>query len=255
VTTRKVLLTLALLVMLLSIPNQQHVFANLEDTSPGEPPNPPELPYYAKNIDVKARLTSDNDNQFIDLTPVFVEAFRTGPNSFAVAYEVGIPPEYLIGIKSDTTGFNINDLFTNTAFAGSESHYGCDYTVSVCAKIYLYYVDFGDHGYYQYMTNKWTRSDPTVSWSNAYLQAGCNAEYYSKPGRCSTQTTRYIGTPISGTTYYYYPPFRGSSNMVLLNYLNGIAAYQYVTLKRVSSTWSFAFYVNHEGNGVIWGCY
>jgi hypothetical protein len=147
------------------------------------------------------------------------------------------------------------DLFPFAAYAASDSHYGCDSTVSVCATLTLYYTQVSNHGHYNYTTNRWTRSDPAVTWSNAKLKAGCHANWWDGSGICNTIVTRTIGVPTSGTTYSYTPWFAGSSHEVYLTDLDGIAAYQSICLKRGTSTWSFTFCVNHQGGQVIQGCY
>lgn len=249
-STKKVWLVFVFLMMLLSIPGPHLVDARSNIT----PPTPPDIPDFAKDIISGARLTNANNaNQSYLLVPRFVEAVRTGDDSFAVTYEVGIPSIYL----ADTPhSYEPNELFPSVALASYDSHNGCDSTVSVCATVTLYYTSSSDHGYYQYMTGKWIKSDSTVTWSNAQLKAGCNAEWYTKSGRCLTQTTKSIGTPTSGTPYNYTPTsIAGSTNQVYLNDLNGIAAYQTITLKRGTSTWSFGFCVNQGGGSVILGCY
>ncbi|RLD08430.1 MAG: hypothetical protein DRI65_02310 [Chloroflexota bacterium] len=189
------------------------------------------------------------------MKPHVVEAAQISPNSYMLVYEVGIPSEYLTDTKIDSTTDNINDLFIQTAYAGSDAHEGCDSTSGVCAKVWLYYVDYGGYGYYNYMLTKWTRYDSTISWSNAYMAAACAAVWYEGGGRCLSTQNRYIGTPGNGYMYSHYPSFRGPSNKVYLNDMNGLAAFQYITLKRGVNTWYFSFCVNYQGSVPIPGCH
>lgn len=196
-----------------------------------------------------------NTNQSFEFTPRFVNAVRTKDNMVAITYEVGIPPEYLNDSTAASYRYDMENLFPQTALAASDGHSGCDSTVSACATVTLYYVAIGNHGYYQYMTGGWVKSDSTITWYNAQLQAGCNAEWYVGSGWCNDLQTRYIGVPSSGTTYNKTPTFAGSSNQVQFNDISGISAGQSITLKRGVSTWGFSFCVNHEGNNTILGCY
>ncbi|MDF1501125.1 MAG: hypothetical protein P1P76_11715 [Anaerolineales bacterium] len=226
--------------------------ANLSAAPPYDPPEPIGPPEFARKAVAAARLTEINGERSIRLIPALVEAVEVSPNAYQLTYEVGIPKNLLDPEDSSPQTF---EVFPFSVSAGSDSHNGCDSTVSVCALLTLYYTDLGDHGYYQKTTNRWTRYDSTVTWSGAMLQAGCSANWYQKSGTCNTITTRNIGTPTSGTTYSYTPWFAGSANQVYLNDLNGIAAFQSITLKRGASTWQFSFCVNYEGDERILGCY
>lgn len=221
-----------------------------------DPRDPPTLPELARGTAATARLSETNGNRTYQFVPHLVQVVQTGTDSVAVTYEVGIPSQYLSEDGSGRSGIGSLDLFPFPAFAASENASECDSTVSVCATLTLYFTKISNHGWYQYTTNRWTRSDPAVAWSNAKLKAGCNAEWYPGTGRCATIVTRNIGVPTSATTYSYTPWFAGSSNQVDLDGFNGIAGYQSITLKRGSSTWQFGFCVSHGGeNGMIIGCY
>jgi len=222
---------------------------------PLDPPNPPTLPEFARGTVATAKLIESNGNRSYALVPSLVQVIETDSDSFQITYEVGIPKQYLDDDRTANTVFGSVDPFPFVAYASSESHNRCDSTVSVCALLTLNYTQVTDHGWYQNTTNRWTRSDSTVTWSNALLKAGCSALWYLKSGTCNTIVTKTIGVPTSGTTYSYTPSFAGSSNQVYLNDLNGIAAYQNITLKRGTSTWQFSFCVNHEGSLIIQGCY
>ena len=218
--------------------------------------DPPPLPEFARGTAASARLTEIEGSRSYQLVPRLVEAVQTATDSIVVTYEVGIPLESMSEASSGHHRPDYLDLLVWPAFADSESHYGCDSSISVCATLTLVYTEIGgDHGYYGYSTNKWTRIDPAVTWSNAKMKAGCNAEWWNESGRCQTQVTKSIGVPTSGTPYKQTPWFAGSSHQVAFNTLNGIAAYQSISLKRGSSNWSFSFCVNHEGSEVIMGCY
>lgn len=218
------------------------------------PDNPPEMPDFAKETIAKARLIQINGSKNFILNPYFVEAVKLNDDTFRVTYEVGIPRDMLSEENSEQ-GSTHTHYFPYVVYADSESHNKCDSTVSVCALLTLYYTQIGDHGWYQKATNRWTRSDPTVSWSNAKIKDACAAEWYQGTGRCNTQVTKTIGVPTSGTTYTFTPWFAGSSNQVYLNGFNGIAAYQQITLQRGASTWQFSFCIAHEGSEIIIGCY
>jgi len=222
------------------------------------PGNPPTLPEWAQGTRASSILEEVGGNRKFELNPALVEAVQIDQNSYYLTYEVGIPQD-MLNEESSNKGFQwiISSALPTAVKAGSDSHYGCDSTVSVCATLTLYYVDSGAYGYYQKVTNSWTRKDSTVSLSSAKVKAGCYAEWYTGTtgDRCSTIVSKTIGTPILGTTYSFTPWFAGSSHKVLLNGFNGIAGYQSVTLKRGVTTWNFAFCVNYEGSEVILGCY
>lgn len=223
---------------------------------PVGPGVPPTLPESVKDVVTRARLIQTNGNKTFILHPVLVEAIEGNENSIQLTYEVGIPKEYLDEQVKDSRSSISFDLFPFTAYAGSDSHSGCDSTVSVCATVVLNYTLSGDHGWYQNTTTRWTRNDSTVAWSNAKLGAYCYALWYPpRTGTCSQQLFKTIGVPTSGTIYTFTPTFAGSSNQMYLGAQGSIAGDQRVTLTRGVSTWLFTFCVGYGLGGFGEGCY
>lgn len=214
-----------------------------------DPEDPPTPPDFAKDASTTAKLVQPGGTKATTLIPVLVEAIEKG-DTFQLTYEVGIPPELLE--ETDKQSPIPAEWFPFTAYADNDSHNGCDSTVSVCALVTLYYVRSGSHGYYQKTTTRWTRSDPTVSMSNARLGAYCYAPWYPGSGTCNQQQFKNVGVPTSGTTYTLTPSFAGSSHQITYGAISGD---QRITLKRGSSTWTFTFCVAYGEPGAYTGCY
>ncbi len=225
----------------------------LPASAAGVKPTEVPIPEYLRETKALATVSEVGGTRVFVLTPALVETTKDSSGRVSVTYEVGVPLESFQ--DNNSASLNLLQLFPVPALAASDSHTGCDSTSSVCAVLTLNYVDAGSHGYYQNLTNKWTRSDPTVIWSAARLQAGCSAEWYQGSGRCSAQVSQNVGTPTSGTVYSQTPWFSGSSNRVIFNDLNGIAAWQFITLQRGATIWNFSFCVSHHGGSVILGCH
>lgn len=213
---------------------------------PNDPDDPP-IPEFAKDALPEASLTN-GDKTFL-LVPRLVEATEKS-DGIQLTYEVGLTQEMLDGVAE--TSLIPFELFPFAAYADSDSHNGCDSTVSVCALVTLYYVRSGDHGYYQKTTTRWTRSDPAVAMSNARMAARCYAPWYPGPGLCNQEQFKTIGVPTSGTTYTFTPTFAGSSHQITFGAIN---ADQRITLKRGTSTWTFAFCVAYGAPDTYTGCY
>lgn len=223
------------------------------------PPDPPDVPDFARETRAGAVLESKDGSTRLSLNPLLVEAVEIEEGVYKLVYEVGIP---LAEIGASTgqdqqnkIGFAISGLFPSVAYASSDSHSGCDSTVSACAQLTLYYTQIGDHGWYQYATNKWTLHDQAVSWNNAKVIAACFSEWYQGSGQCNSQVTNSVGTPSSGSTYSVTPWFSGSSYDLKINSAFGIAASQWIDLHRGAAHWQFTFCVAVGGDSWYTGCY
>lgn len=229
-------------------------------SSVAAPPDPPDVPEFAENARTGAVLESKDGSIRVSLTPLLVEAVEIEEGVYELIYEVGIPSSEMTSIlgqnsTSESEMLSIASLFPSVAYASSDSHNGCDSTVSACAQVVLYYTQIADHGWYQYATSKWTLQDPTVSWSNAKIIASCFAEWYQGSGTCSSQATRSVGAPSSGTSYSITPWFSGSSYDLKIDVANGIGAFQWIDLHRGGSDWQFTFCVAVGGGSWHSGCY
>jgi hypothetical protein len=223
------------------------------------PPDPPGLPEFAELANTKATLVSESGDISFELIPALVDAKQVDENSYLLVFEVGISSDLLQEKEGNLLGrpnpIDLLDMFPGVALADSESVNTCDSTVSVCAQLFLYYTQIGNHGWYNYTTVKWTRVDPAVSWSNARLLAGCAAEWYPGPGSCISEVSNYIGSPGSGSTYSLTPWFSGSSNQVKMNEVDGIRGSQEIRLTRGGTSWWFTFCLAHGGEITQPGCY
>lgn len=240
--TTFIALTVALIVTLVPIIGTTAA----PEYGPGNPPTPE----FAKDVRVVASLREINGSRMYELSPVLLEAIAKEDGSYRLTFEVGVPTAILQDEASDDQSVLPFSFLPFTAYAHGDSLVTrCDSTASACATVTLNYVIIGvgpkgsEYGYYQNTKTIWTRSDPAVTWSNAIQGAQCDADWYSKTGRCLKRETMPRGNPTSGTTYTFTPSFAGSSNKLYIGPLDGILGDEKITLKRGSSTWTFTFCV------------
>ena len=222
-----------------------------------------ELPVKVEeNINVYVTLENLETSEKTFLTPDMVEfqkAFTddSSKESNVLTYEVGIPSQMLGGSPSSVKEQSF--LFPSTVHA-DESKYKCDSSSSVCATLVFYYQDGVVNSEEWMYTNKvratWYKYDSSVSWSNAKIQAQCNAEWFDRGGSCSSGI--YQGNfynPNSGQAYEIVPWFSGSGNKTLVNEINYQVASQSIDLHRGLNNWNLSFCIVNGGGSVVYGCY
>lgn len=180
-------------------------------------------------------------------------AYHGVDGSSYVSYEFGIPYE---GSQSSIDfSKTISSLFPQSVHADSKSYSGCDSTISGCANLTFNFTAYSDHMYANSVSVVWTRVDSVVSFTSGTFGAACYADWYGASGVCNQNSPRTITPPSSGTTYSLTPSFAGSSHMTYYDDLNGQKAYQQLTMKRGSTTWTYSFCVAVGGGSIIYGCY
>ncbi len=173
----------------------------------------------------------------------------------SVTFEVGIPQDML----RVPNGIFPEQASSSSDVIASEQKYLCDATSSVCATLTFNYHEGQTNGvdwmYSTNVTNRWTRHDPQVTWSNGELRARCDAWWLDKPGACSATTVGYVSNPISGSMYTMVPSFAGFNNKTWVNDIHYQVASQQITLHRGGSNWNFYICIVNGGGSVIYGCY
>lgn len=226
----------------------------------GAQPSPPVQlpPEVAGRINALARLENKETGEVVYFNPHLIDfkSPQSANDAGMISYEVGIPSRNLASTYGTASVPN-QPLFPSVVFA-DESKYKCDSTSSACATLTFYYVDGTteeDWMYAQYYSSTWTKPDPTVSWSNAYLGGRCFGEWFYGSGYCSDTYLSYVGTPNPGSTYNRTPPWSGSDKKTLVNELHWQDALQQIDLHRGNNHWTFSFCVANGGGSAGTGCY
>jgi len=160
--------------------------------------------------------------------PVEVKTSDYGSGLYGIQYDMAIPASIL------------------AANVAQDAKWDSTYSVYGTLQQYYWEMNYGGVRWVKvdkYMV-KWTRSDSTVSMSNANQKAGCFGDFYDG-GVCSKSETKTIGTPTSGTWYTQVPSW--ASKYVSVGGIMFQAGNATVTLKRGGATWSLFLCVAQGG--------
>ncbi len=214
------------------------VGAVLAESPNPTPPNPPAGP----PLHAKSYMVNRETGKRVDF-PIAVDVHTLGQNRKMARYLINIP---------------------GAAFAPDPAQGGYDVpdpTYSVHFSLELYYYEAGAGTQYwraahNYIRDKWTIVDSSVSVSNAYAIAQCHGEWWNLPNQyCYYEEVGWVGYPQSGSWYTWYPAaLSGTDKYIIVNTVDFIGAYTMATMTRGQTVWDWGFCVAVGGSYSVPDC-
>lgn len=160
-----------------------------------------------------------------------------------------LPVKITNGKEANSTIF---EVFIPSTILDYETHSRTDTTGGVTLTITQYYTAHYIGGLSASLDGsyaKWTKSDGTISITNAQVTSAIWGYKADGSGFYSNNEQRWIGVPSLNTWYSQIPSFKGI--FVVIDGFGYIESYASSTLVRGGSSWGLGFCVSQGGNDMI----